>query len=202
MIIRRAKIEDAHDAAELISMAWQESACVLAGTTNKSEVRGIIENFFKQPKNVLSYQYADVAEGKDGIAGLILSFPWDFSTRLNKPIVEELPEIYKSSEEDFKEKVIPMIKTKEAKSNEYYVDSVAVYPKYRGRGIAGKLLEVAKIKSSTYGFDKMSLIVKPENKAAITLYKNHGYAVRGNLSLAGKKYISMVKSKDKERALA
>lgn len=202
MIIRRAKIDDAHEAAELICMAWEEAAYVLAGTTNKLEVREVIENFFKQPKNVLSYQYIDVAEGKNGIAGLVLSFPWDFTTRLNKPIVEELPDIYKSSEENFKDKVIPMIKTIEAKPNEYYVDSVAVYPQYRGRGIAGELLKVAKIKSSTYGFDKISLIVKPGNKAAINLYKNHGYATRGYITLAGKKYLSMVKSVDQEKALA
>ncbi|HOJ11408.1 MAG TPA: N-acetyltransferase [Clostridiales bacterium] len=202
MIIRRAKIDDAYEAAELICMAWQESAYVLAGSSNKSEVMGVIENFFKQPKNSLSYQYIDVAEGKNGIAGLILSFPWDFTPRLNKPIIEELPDIYRSSQLDFKEKVIPMIKTKEAKPDEYYVDSVAVYPKYRGHGIADGLLKVAKIKSATYGFDKMSLIVKPENKRAISLYKKHGYTVRGKLTLGDKIYLSMVKSIDSEKALA
>lgn len=202
MIIRRAKIDDAYEAAELICMAWQENAYVLTGSTNKSEVREVIENFYKQPKNVLSYQYIDVAEGKNGIAGLVLSFPWEFAPRLSKPIIEELPEIYRASKEDFRDKVIPMIKTKEAKHDEYYVDSVAVYPEYRGHGIAGELLKVAKIKSSTYGFDKISLIVKPENKRAIALYENHGYAVRGNLTLAGIKYLSMIKSVDSKKALA
>ena len=202
MIIRRAKIDDAYEAVELICMAWQENAYVLAGSTNKIEVKEVIEKFFKQPKNALSYQYADVAEDKNGIAGLVLSFPWDFVPKLNKPIVEKLPGIYKSSREDFKNKVIPMIKTREAMPNEYYVDSVAVYPEYRGHGIASKLLKVAKIKSSTYGFDKMSLIVKPENKKAISLYKNHGYSVRGKLTLAGIKYLSMIKSVKSKKALA
>jgi GNAT superfamily N-acetyltransferase len=202
MIIRRAKIDDAHEASELICMAWEESACVLAGSTKKSEVREIIKNFYKQPRNVLSYQYIDVAEGKNGILGLVLSFPWSFASRLNKPIVEELPEIYKSSKENFESRVIPMIKTKEAKSDEYYVDSISVYPKYRGKGIGDKLLKVAKIKSSTYGFNKMSLIVKPENKRAINLYKSNGYAVRGRVTLSGKKYLSMIKSINSERAMA
>lgn len=87
-------------------------------------------------------------------------------------------------------------------ATEYYVDSVAVYPEYRRHGIAGELLKVAKIKSSTYGFDKISLIVKPENKRAIALYENHGYAVRGKLTLAGIKYLSMIKSVDSKKALA
>lgn len=202
MIIRRAKVDDAYEAAELICMAWQENAYMLTGSDSIDDAREVIETFFKQPKNVLSYQYADVAEDNDRIAGLVLSFPWDFVPRLNKPIIEELPEMYKSSRKDFEEKVIPMIKTKEANPDEYYVDSVAVYPEYRGRGIAGGLLNVAKIKSSTYGFDKMSLIVKPENVKAIALYKDNGYVVRDNLMLAGIKYLSMVNSIDQEKSLA
>lgn len=194
MVIRRAKIEDAEEAVDLICMAWQECAGVLAGTSNKAEIKSIVGNFYRQPRNVLSYQYIDVAEGENGIAGLVLSFPWDFSKRLNKPIIEKLPDIYQSNESDFNNKVIPMIKTNEAKPNEYYVDSIAVYPQYRGNGIASGLLNVAKMKSLTYRFNKMSLVVKPENKAAIGLYKKHGYAVRGNLKLAGRKYLSMVKS--------
>jgi ribosomal protein S18 acetylase RimI-like enzyme len=175
MIIRRAKIDDAHEAAELICMAWQENAYALTGSTNMAEVRRVIENYYKQPKNVLSYQYADVVEDKNGIAGLILSFPWEFVPRLSKPILEELPEKYGADHEKLTNNVISIINTKEAKSDEYYVDSIAVYPEYTGQGIANELLKVARIKSSTYGFDRMSLIVKPANKRAVTLYREHGY---------------------------
>lgn len=202
MIIRRAKIDDVHEAAELICMAWYENAHVPMDGTNKIEVRQVIENFYKQPKNMLSYQYVDVAEDKNGIVGLILSYPWEFVPRLCKPIIEEMPKVYKTSQEDFNNKVIPMVKSKDKRFGEYYVDSIAVYPEYRRRGIAGELLKVAKIKSLTYGFDKIFLTVKLGNKKAVSLYKKRGYNVKKSISSAGFEYLSALKLIDSKKLLA
>ncbi|WP_292391537.1 GNAT family N-acetyltransferase [Methanosarcina sp. UBA5] len=192
MFIRRAKIEDANEASELICMAWEECAYVLAGSTNRTAVQEIIKKFYKQPDNILSYQNIDVAEGRNGIAGLVLSFPSDYFPRLKKLLVENLPKYYKSNAADFQRKVIPMLETKEAESGEYYIDSIAVYPQYRACGIGSKLLKVATLKSHKLGIYKTSLIVKPENKEALKLYKKNGYSVRGNLKHAGINFLSMV----------
>ncbi len=199
MKIRRARIDDADKAANLICLAWEEVANVMAGSKNKKEVHDVIEKFYKQRKNILSYQYADVAENEGKVVGLLLSFPADFFPRLNKPIEKELPSIYKASSLRYKNRVIPMLQTKEAKQGEYYVDSLAVDPKYRATGIGSCLLEIAKQKSLTYGYKKMSLIVKTNNKSAFKLYKKKGYSVRGKLQMAGNNYLSMVKTISKKK---
>lgn len=192
MDIRQAKIEDADEAAELICMAWGECAYVLAGSDNQKAAQDIIKKFYKQPDNILSYQNIHVAEGRNGIAGLVLSFPSDHFPRLSKLLVEKLPKFYKSDVEDYQGKVVPMLKTKEAEPGEYYIDSLAVYPQYRACGIGSRLLKVATLKSHKLGISKTSLIVKPENKGALKLYKKHGYSVRGKLKQAGTNFLSMV----------
>lgn len=192
MFIRQARIEDADEAAELICMAWGECAHVLAGSTNRKAVQEVVKKFYKQPDNILSYQNIYVAEGRNGIAGLVLSFPSDNFTRLNKLLVEKLPKFYKSNPADYHRKVIPMLKTKEAEPGEYYIDSLAVYPQYRSCGVGSRLLKAATLKSHKLGISKTSLIVKPENKEALRLYERYGYSVRGKLKQAGTNFLSMV----------
>jgi ribosomal protein S18 acetylase RimI-like enzyme len=194
VLIRQAKVEDVEEAAELISLAWEECACVLAGTTDGEEVQKVIKTFYRQPNNILSYENVIVAEGKKGVAGLVLSFPSDKCTFLNRLVLEKLPQVYNADLVNFQQKVLPMFKTEEAKPQEYYIDSLAVDSQYRACGIGGRLLKVANRKSSQYGLKKTSLIVKPGNKAALKLYKKHGYKVRGKLKLAGVNYLSMVKA--------
>lgn len=191
VFIRQAKIEDADEAAELICMAWGECAYVLAGSTNRKAAQEIIKKFYKQPDNILSYQNIDVAEERNGIAGLVLSFPSDQFPHLRKLLVEKLPKFYKSNAMDYHGKVIPMLKTREAGPGEYYIDSLAVYPQYRACGVGSRLLKAAALKSSKLGISRTSLIVKPENKEALKLYKKHGYSVRGKLKQAGTNFLSM-----------
>lgn len=193
MLIRQAQPEDAEEAAKLISMAWEECACVLAGTTNKKAIQKVIKIFYQQPNNIFSFQNVNIAEEANGVAGLILSYPSDYYEQLNKLIVEKLPGIYQSDTENFKNKVVPLFKTKEAKSGEYYIDSLAVYPQYRSHGVGSKLLKVAHLKSRKQGIKKTSLIVKTENVTALSLYKKLGYSVRGKLKKANKNYLSMIK---------
>ena len=107
--------------------------------------------------------------------------------------MDKLPQIYNADLVNFQEKVLPMFKMEEAKPGEYYIDSLAVYPQYRACGVGSRLLKIANIKSYRYGLQKSSLIVKPENKVALKMYKKHGYQVRGKLKLAGVNYLSMVK---------
>ncbi len=193
MFIRQATPEDAEEAAKLICMAWEECACVLAGTTNEKEIQKVIKAFYQQPHNILSYQNVEIAEGEKGVAGLVLAYPSDYYEQLNKLVAEKLPSIYQSDMTDFQSKVIPLFKKREAKPGEYYIDSLAVYPQYRSCGVGSRLLKVAHLKSRKRGIKKISLIVKMGNKAALNLYKKLGYSIRGKLKKADNNYLSMIK---------
>lgn len=128
MLIRRAKVEDVAETAELISMAWEECAWVLAGTSDKAKVQKVIKTFYQLPNNILSYENVIVAEGKKGVAGLVLAYPSDRYRHLKRLLMDKLPQIYNADLVNFQEKVLPMFKMEGAKPGEYYIDSLAVYP--------------------------------------------------------------------------
>lgn len=63
----------------------------------------------------------------------------------------------------------------EAVEGEYYVDSLAVLPQYRRRGIGRMLLEAQVEKAKLAGFNKITLLVDPKNTSAQKLYKEVGF---------------------------
>ena len=59
----------------------------------------------------------------------------------------------------------------------YYVYTLAVYPEFRGRGIASTLLSLGFKHAADEDFAECSLHVFAENVAAVALYKKHGFKV-------------------------
>jgi len=63
----------------------------------------------------------------------------------------------------------------EAKAGEYYMDSLAVWPEWRGRGIGTKLMQAQIDKARELGFNKAALLVDPENENAKRMYRKLGF---------------------------
>lgn len=59
----------------------------------------------------------------------------------------------------------------------WYICGVAVMQEHRGRGIGRELMQVARKQAIKYGYDRLSLVVFEENRAAISLYQGLGYKV-------------------------
>lgn len=64
----------------------------------------------------------------------------------------------------------------EAVEGEYYVDSLAVMPEWRGRGIASKLMLAQMDKARALGYAKSTLLVDPDNAGAQYMYRKLGFA--------------------------
>lgn len=82
----------------------------------------------------------------------------------------------------------------EARDGEYYLDSIAVIPEMRGRGIARRLIE--------YGVEIAAannllpvLACDPENRNAYKLYTSIGFGEDGRLFIFGGDYLRMAKSR-------
>lgn len=58
----------------------------------------------------------------------------------------------------------------------WYVNVLACYPAFRGRGIGSRLLAVAERIARSEGLHRMSVIVAGDNAGARRLYERHGYA--------------------------
>ena len=63
----------------------------------------------------------------------------------------------------------------ETDSSEFYLDSLAVFPEYRGRGIGAKLILAVKEKAFNEYNKNLGLLVDFENPDAERLYQSVGF---------------------------
>lgn len=72
----------------------------------------------------------------------------------------------------------------ETDAGEWYLDSLAVFPEYRGRGIARRLIEAVRNKAVTSG-KPVGLLVDKTNHRAEGLYNRLGFVTVGDRAFAG-----------------
>lgn len=82
----------------------------------------------------------------------------------------------------------------EAVPGEYYIDSLAVWPEYRGQGIGRKLLQHAIADGQRLGLT-VTLAVDPVNTSAQKLYESLGFRYCSDLFIFGHTYYKMCISK-------
>lgn len=82
----------------------------------------------------------------------------------------------------------------EATAGEYYIDSLAVLPPYRGQGIGRALLRQAIAHGASLGLN-VTLVVDPANPKAQRLYQSLGFRPLGRLFLFGHDYQKMAIAK-------
>lgn len=75
--------------------------------------------------------------------------------------------------------------TDETSADEYYLDSLAVMPEYRGRGIAGKLIAAAAKRGREIAGKRSGLLVDKTNNRAHALYTKLGFEEKGERPFAG-----------------
>ena len=75
----------------------------------------------------------------------------------------------------------------EAKSDEFYIDSLAVSLPYRNQGVGTALIEKAKELARELGIDVVTLAVEPENRAK-KLYEKLGFAYQREIEIFNEEY--------------
>lgn len=79
----------------------------------------------------------------------------------------------------------------ETREGEYYIDSAAVLPEYRGHGFGRKIIEYGVKQASCTGLTPV-LACDPDNTNAFSLYKSIGFVEDGHLFIFGENYLRMV----------
>ncbi len=79
----------------------------------------------------------------------------------------------------------------ETREGEYYLDSAAVLPEYRGKGIGRELIRHGVDVAKSLGLVPV-LACDPENENAYGLYKSLGFREDGTLYIFGETYLRMV----------
>jgi ribosomal protein S18 acetylase RimI-like enzyme len=109
-----------------------------------------------------SYRNTIVAERDGEIAASLVAYQLDDPYDLTG--LDEMPEF-----------VRPLLRLESQAPGSWYVNVLATFPEFRGRGIGAELLEVAESLGRKTGARAMSVIVGSWNEGAMRLYERKGY---------------------------
>ena len=86
----------------------------------------------------------------------------------------------------------------EAQAGEFYLDSMALLPEYRGLGLGKMLMEDAVQKAAELGFEYASLIVDKSKPGLVEHYSKIGFVKDGSMEFFGHDYFRMKFRVDKK----
>lgn len=161
--IAAAKPEDAEALAKLIDIAgegipswlWQQSA-----RPDQSALSVGIERA-RRDRGGFSYTNARVARCGASIAGMVLSYP-----------ITQAPD---DDPATLPGPIAPFVTLEALSVNTLYVNALAVFPAFRGKGIGTSLLHAAGAAAALAGFEQLSIQVVAQNFGAMRLYKRFGF---------------------------
>jgi len=183
-MIRQATPDDAIQAIPLICEAGGGIVNTLAGTADSGEIMRILAEFFRQEGNRVSHRNTLVAERNGTVVGVLVSYHGSHSEALDLPFLERQRAEYGR---------VMMVIAREARPDEYYLDSLVVVGEARGQGIATALLAEFEVMAQRQGHAKVALLAEEGNEPALRLYRKSGYLTDEIVRIQGHDYHHMVK---------
>ena len=186
--IREARPEEAGRIADLIIMAMTEECCLhFCGPDHDiDDFRRVMTSLVARTDTQYSYLNTLVAIEETApvpgvsapgcIVGICVSYDGALLHQLRQPFIDAA--LY---EWGMDHSSIP----DETQAGELYLDSLAVDPAYRGRGIARLLLEASVEKSKRMNLPSTGLLVDVGNPRAEALYNKVGFRYAGTNSWGG-----------------
>ncbi|MFC5700546.1 GNAT family N-acetyltransferase [Cohnella faecalis] len=184
MTIRRATPSDSKEVSELIFLAIQDIAYQLTGETTEDRALASLEAYFLKNGNRFSYDKVSVKIADESVAGMILCYEGSEADSLYEPILRHLRR--KNGDPDFEI-------DRETDAGEYYIDALAVFPEYGGRGYARQLLDAAEQCALDSNCSRIALNVEKNNEKAHSLYRKLGYEENKTITINGHLYRHMIK---------
>jgi len=172
LIIRKGKIEDARDFSHLILL----SAPVFFPSLFGDNVSEVMENLFRYPGNIFSFEHSYFVEMEKKIAGMVLGYTWKERDQeeLNTGFL-----LFKYLGWDILTRVPYLLRVQsilgKLVAGDYYISNIAVYPEFRGCGLGTRLLEKMEEEAVERGCKMIVLDVEADNRGAIRLYQKLGY---------------------------
>ena len=157
LTIRCATADDAPLVAKVVLMAlhYDES----------HPLYGIFQELAARTDAQYSYCNALVAEVDGVVAGAIVGYDGAKLYELREPLKALIKE-RQGRELDIED---------ETSAGEFYIDSLAVLPQFRGCGVGRALLNAAAERAFSMGFERVGLIVDFDNPRAEKLYSSLGF---------------------------
>jgi len=184
MKIRNALPADADPVSRLVLSAIGDIAYKLTGERTEDAALDRLEEYYRTPGNRFSAECHALLTADDGeIAGTILCYSGAEADKLYEPISKWLRDIGADASQD-----------RETEENEYYIDALAVFPAYQGRGYAKALIRHAEAEAIRRGLGKIGLNVDVEKEDALALYAKLGFEEDKRIQINGHAFRHMSKT--------
>lgn len=178
--LRGARREEASRIAELIIMAMTEDCCLyLCGNKhNIEDFHRVMTSLVERDDSQYSYLNTICAccPDEDNVAGICTSYDGGMLHQLRRPFIEAARREWGMDHSDIAD---------ETQAGELYIDSLAVDPAYRGRGIAQMLLRASIQKAKDMNIPMTGLLVDVGNPKAEALYNKVGFELEGTNTWGG-----------------
>lgn len=177
-MIRPAKPDDYKESFEILELAMSSFTDVIFNEKDENKKLELFKKFFIAKNNRLSHENILLYENENSeICGAICLYEGHESDFLDMVFNQRLKELNSKT----------LIK-KECEDDEFYIDSVAVLPKFRGRGYFKAMVNEAINKARDLGFKKVSLITQTTE-----IYTKFGFKFDQNLEFYEEIYQKMIK---------
>jgi len=137
IVIRKGHPEDAPDFANLALL----SGPILFPAIFGSGVKDVMQNLFRQRRNLFSFEHSYFIEVDDTKAGMVLGYEW--KTQRGEEWRTGLL-LIKFMKLGFFARILSLLRALSiggrTKDDEYYISNVAVYPEFRGNHLGTNLL--------------------------------------------------------------
>lgn len=187
MILRHATREDAPFIALVVIEALGENIMerAHAGSIGDAERRKLeqVAGVIRRDDTLYSWHHTLMAEDTDGTPlGAIVAYPGDDYVEMRTRTFALLNELITFDVASMDAETVP---------GEYYLDSLAVSPAARGKGIGKQLLCAARDKA--FAMSRPAILAcAPENVNAKAMYETMGFRQDGELFIFGHPYLRMV----------
>ncbi len=178
--IRKAKLSDAEDFAELMLISAPYFS-ILFG----KKIKILLQYLFKSGSNLFSFEHVYITELDGEVFGMILGYDWQTKKREN---IRTGFLLFKRLGVRILCKLSAFLKLNRTvgklDDGEYYISNIAIYPKYRGRGIGKRLLFENEQWAKDAGVERIVMDVEKDNINAMRFYKNSAYKILEEFSVS------------------
>lgn len=180
-MIRPARADDAAALAPLILHVLEAMELPFLAAHGIETTRRLLATAIQAAEYRYGYARAIVKTIDGCIAGAAFGYPSEVEPLVDLPFTTALQQSHLDSTQR-------LFTDPESYPDEWYLDTIAVAPTCRGRGIGAALLDALPAQALAAGKQRIGLNVDEANPAARRLYLHHGYRPVGSRILSGHRY--------------
>lgn len=182
-MIRNARVEDSKAIAKLVLIILKDMEVAFLKDFGEEMTVEVITKTVASPTYRYGYTRGIVKEIDGEIAGIAFGYLAEEEAIIDLPLSETLKSLNLPDAKIF---VDP-----ETYPGEWYLDTIVVNEKFRGRGVGTELLAAVNSAAKQAGANKVGLCVDLVNPKAQQLYQRQGFQIVGEQILSGHDYYHM-----------